>query len=64
MESHLYAMISEPELRELLKTFYVCIGLPIQVIDTEGNILQRQGGLNSFCKMLKPFLPAVEFCDQ
>ena len=64
MESHLYAMISEPELRELLKTFYVCIGLPIQVIDTEGNILQRQGGLNSFCKMLKPFLPADDFCDQ
>lgn len=64
MESHLYTIIGEPELKDMLKTFYACIELPIQVIDSDGNILQKQGDTTRFCMIVKEYLPAGDTCEQ
>ena len=46
----------------MLKTFHDCVGLPIQVIDDSGNILEIQGSIAPFCSRLNPYLPADDTC--
>ena len=43
MQPILYSIIEKRKLRELLETFYECIGLPVQVLDETGEILDAFG---------------------
>ena len=47
MRRNLYAII-EKKLRELLETFYECIGLPVQVLDETGEILDAFGDSHNY----------------
>lgn len=62
MESYLYSFIEKSKLSDMLKTFHDCVGLPIQVIDDTGKILEIQGDITSFCSRLHPFLPSDDKC--
>ena len=57
MQPILYSIIEKQKLRELLETFYQCIGLPIQVRDENGEILDSFGESHSYCKIFKRHLP-------
>lgn len=48
----------------MLKAFYSCVNLPIQVIDNNGNILESHGETSSFCSRFRPYLPADDKCSQ
>ena len=62
MRPYLYTLIDESALCDMLKSFQACIGIPIQVIDKEGNILVAYGGQACYCKRLMPFLPNTDSC--
>lgn len=62
MQPVLYTIIKQQSLHELLETFYQCIGLPIQVLDENGEVLDTFGESHSYCKIFKKFLPPPESC--
>lgn len=64
MEPLIYSMVEENILKEMLKTFYGCINLPIQIIDEHGNILVSCGEMSSFCTCLRPFIPESDNCNK
>ncbi|MGN8630201.1 PocR ligand-binding domain-containing protein [Blautia sp. HCP3S3_G3] len=64
MEPLLYSIIKKQSLHELLETFYQCIGLPIQVLDENGEILDQFGDAHSYCKIFKRFLPKSDSCTK
>lgn len=47
----------------MLKAFHVCVGLPVQVTDENGKLLDSQGDITSFCNRFHPFLPADDKCS-
>ncbi|MDO4602443.1 MAG: PocR ligand-binding domain-containing protein [Eubacteriales bacterium] len=64
MQPILYSIIEKRKLRELLETFYECIGLPVQVLDETGEILDAFGDSHNYCKIFKHFLPKGESCTK
>ena len=64
MEPYLYSFIKKDKLSDMLKAFHDCVGLPIQAIDENGNILELQGAFSPFCSRLNPFLPASDTCEE
>ncbi|HBA63203.1 MAG TPA: AraC family transcriptional regulator, partial [Lachnospiraceae bacterium] len=64
MKPYLYTILKKEQLADMLNVFYTCVGLPIQVIDDSGHILQSQGDITSFCSLFKRFLPPGEECSQ
>lgn len=62
MQPILYTVIKKQSLHELLETFYQCIGLPIQVLDENGEVLDKFGETHSYCGIFKRFLPKSESC--
>lgn len=62
MQPILYSIIEKRKLRELLETFYQCIGLPIQILDENGEILDAFGDAHNYCKIFKRYLPKGESC--
>ena len=62
MPSLLYTIVEKQHLHNLLETFYQCIGLPVQVLDENGEILENFGQVHSYCKIFKRFLPRNESC--
>ncbi len=61
--SPLYAFVEKNQLREMLCTFEACIGLPVQIIDQEGNILESVGNAPKFCREFSRFFPKGETCE-
>ena len=50
MVPYLYIMtLDKQRISDMLKAFYTCVGLPIQVIDDTGALLESQGDITSFC---------------
>lgn len=62
MQPILYTIIEKQSLHELLETFYQCIGLPIQVLDENGEVLAKFGETHSYCGIFRRFLPKSESC--
>lgn len=62
--SYLYHYIDSDKLDDMLDTFYSCMDLPIQVIDSNGQLLKSCGETARFCQIFKKHLPAGETCEQ
>ena len=62
MTPYLYTIVEKQQLSDMLKAFYACVDLPIQVIDDAGVILDSCGDTSSFCSLFKKFLPPKENC--
>ena len=62
MQPLLYTIIEKQHLYELLETFYQCVGLPIQALNENGEILESFGDTHNYCKIFKRFLPKDESC--
>lgn len=63
-QPYLYSVIEKNQLKEMLEAFYACIGLPIQVIDEQGAILEACGPTTNFCNIFKNYLPSAETCEK
>ena len=64
MTPYLYTIVEKQRLSDMLKAFYSCVELPIQVIDDTGSILDAFGQTASFCSQLKKYLPSHEKCSE
>ena len=64
MVPYLYTIIDKQRISDMLKAFYTCVGLPIQVIDDTGALLESQGDITSFCSRFHPFLPNDDKCSK
>ncbi len=64
MQPLLYTIIEKRRLHEMLETFYQCISLPIQVLDENGEILDKYGEQNSYCSIFKSYLPKDDSCEK
>ena len=62
MDPSVYTMLDRRQIAEMLRTFYDCINLPIQLIDPSGTILEAQGDTTAFCSRFHPFLPPQDSC--
>lgn len=62
MQPVLYSIIEKKKLHELLKTFYQCIGLSVQVLDENGEILEAFGKTHTYCNLFRRYLPKGESC--
>lgn len=61
---YLYQYIDSEVLTEMLDTFYSCLGLSIQAIDSNGKPLISCGGEAAFCKIFENYLPETTSCEQ
>ena len=58
--SALYSLVDPERLRELLRTFHACTGLPIQLIGERGETLEACGGASAYCRLLhRRVVPSV-----
>lgn len=64
MVPYLYTILKKEQVSDMLKAFHVCVGLPIQLIDNNGKILESQGNTTSFCSRFIKFLPPDDKCSQ
>lgn len=62
MMPYLYTILKKEQIADMLKAFHACVGLPIQVIDDKGHLLQSQGDITSFCSLFHHFLPPGDEC--
>ncbi len=63
-QPYLYTIIEKNKLKDMLETFEACIGLPIQVIDDQGAILDSCGPVTNFCNIFKKYLPSSDSCEK
>ena len=64
MESYLYTIVAKEKLQELLEAFHACLKLPIQVLDENGNVLERCGDPSTYCRHFIPYLPPNDSCQK
>lgn len=62
MESYLYTIVEKDKLSEILTAFYICMKLPIQVLDERGAILLSEGERSTYCSHVLPYLPPSDSC--
>ena len=62
MDAILYNHISKVELEDILQMFHAYTGLPIQIIDDDGNTLLACGNSALFCKKLHQFVFSKNEC--
>ncbi len=62
MQPPLYDIIDKQHLHKMLETFYHCIGLPIQILNEEGEVLDSFGQVHAYCRIFKKHLPPEESC--
>ena len=63
MTPYLYTILDKEQISDMLHAFHTCVGLPIQVIDDNGQILQSRGNTTSFCSLFHQFLPPADKCS-
>ena len=61
---YLYTIVSTETLHQMLESFYVCIGLSIQLLDEEGFLLDACGETSSYCRYFRQFLPEGDTCEK
>ena len=50
---NLYLIVNKEQLEDMLKTFNQCLGIPIHLLDKEGNILMAFGTQKSYCSLIQ-----------
>lgn len=63
MNPEIYRIVEREQLREMLETFESCVKLPIEVIDSNGKLLEHQGNSTHFCNIFKKHLPSYDQCE-
>lgn len=63
-QPYLYTIIEKSQLKEMLESFQVCIGLPIHVIDDLGSIIESCGPATNFCSIFKKYLSSTDSCEK
>ena len=64
MESELYQLVEKQKLCEILESFFNCIGLPVQLIDSKGIILESYGKISNYCQIIKKHLSDDDSCER
>lgn len=64
MEPYIYSLIAKDRLQEMLSSFQALTGLPVQVIDENGNVILSEGELTSFCREFRKHLPENDSCEK
>lgn len=64
MKPVLYTIVPEETVKSLAVTFHACIGLPIQLINENGEILVCEGDTPAFCSLFQNYLPQTETCEK
>lgn len=64
MESGIYSYISSEALHRLTESFYTCVDLPIQIVQTDGNILESFGDTSRYCTLIRRCMGACDTCQQ
>ncbi len=64
MSSGIFSKISEERLRDILQTLQSYTQISIQLIDTDGKLLQSFGQENGFCRLLKKTIHADGLCQE
>ncbi len=62
MQAPLYTILDSHYLHQMLETFHQCIGLSLQVLDQDGNVLDQLGEVHPYCRIFKRHLPRDESC--
>lgn len=52
----------EENLKELLKTYYMAIGVSIRAVDKNGNVLESMGNSMKFCSLCNKYSSKIAFC--
>ena len=50
MNPYIYSIIPRSTLKDVLTSFSVCTGIPIQAIDSDGNVVESVGDFPKFCE--------------
>lgn len=53
MSGVIYSLIPEERLKDVLKTLQAFTGIPLQLIDNDGTVLQSYGSETNYCRLLK-----------
>lgn len=64
MEAHIYSFINKEKLADLVSSFNACIGLPMQVLDENGKVLEHYGAQCQYCKHFTAHLSTKDTCAQ
>lgn len=64
MIPYLYTIVDQNKLQDMFKTFYACVGLPIQVIDENGIILESETPACAYCQIFKNYMKPGESCEK
>lgn len=64
MIPYLYTIVDQNKLKDMFKTFYACVGLPIQVIDENGIILESETPVCTYCQLFKNYMKPGESCEK
>lgn len=64
MNSLLFTLVDKDTLHNMLQTFYACIGLPVQLIDENGELLESCVKTRTFCRRIQEYLPEGETCEK
>lgn len=63
MRPLLYSIVPENTLESMLNTFYMCMQIPVQVIDEQGNFIAYSGDTPKFCKRFQKYLTENDTCE-
>lgn len=64
MKPELFAVVSEEKVKGVLGTLYEFVGLPLRLMDGNGEILQYYGEKSSYCSLLQKHFFVHRECDQ
>ncbi len=64
MVSQIYTFLNKEKLAEITESFYACIGLPMQILDEKGHVLEQYGSRCEYCKHFISHLSTSSVCDE
>lgn len=64
MVPYLYTVVEQHKLQEMTKAFHHCTNLPIQVIDENGNFLEKDDNPCRFCQMFTQHAMKDHSCEE
>lgn len=63
MESSIFHYVSSETLHRLAESFYVCLHLPIQIVQADGKILESFGGSSRYCTLFRRGMGGESTCE-
>ena len=62
MDHRIYKVIQKNQLEDILQAFFVCVKIPVQLLDEHGIVLLSYGAMNEYCKFIQKFLRPGDTC--